>query len=125
MAKDGWSTDTEENLPADQQTPHSGVWEDEATCKAKYSRVREGDDVPIKENVNDMEADSLSETVVIESVSSDKMHHRASSVQIIFHRSNLSRRLQPRLTMWRKEQQGLLQGETSQRRTRGPLRHRL
>ena len=69
MAKDGWSTDTEENLPADQQTPHSGVWEDEATCKAKYFRVKEEDYVPSKESVDDAEVDNLSETVVTESVS--------------------------------------------------------
>ena len=77
MAKDGWSMDTKENLPADQQTPHSGVWEDEATCKAKYSRVREGDDVPSKESVDDAEADSLSETVVTESVSLNSCMNKA------------------------------------------------
>ena len=92
MAKDGWSTDTEENLPADQQTPHSGVWEDEATCKAKYSRVKEEDeatckakysrvkeedDVPSKESVDDAEVDNLSETVVTESVSLNSSMNRA------------------------------------------------
>ena len=74
MAKDGWSTETEENLPADQQTPHSGVWEDEATCKAKYSRVKEEDDVLSKESV-----DNLSETVVTESVSLNTSMYRAPS----------------------------------------------
>ena len=77
MAKDGWSTDTEENLPAHQQTPHSGVWEDEATCKAKYSRVKEEDDVPSKESVDDAEVDNLSETVVTESVSLNSSMNRA------------------------------------------------
>ena len=77
MAKDGWSTDTEENLPADQQTPHSGVWEDEATCKAKYSRVKEEDDVLSKESVDDAEVDNLSETVVTESVSLNSSMNRA------------------------------------------------
>ena len=77
MAKDGWSTDTEENLPADQQTPHSGVWEDEATCKAKYSRVKEEDDVLSKESVDDAEVDNLPETVVTESVSLNSCTNKA------------------------------------------------
>ena len=77
MAKDGWSTDTEENLPADQQTPHSGVWEDEATCKAKYSSVKEEDDVLSKESVDYAEVDNLSETVVTESVSLNSCTNKA------------------------------------------------
>ena len=36
--------------------PHSRVWEDEDTREAKYSRVRRGDNVPIPENVDDVEA---------------------------------------------------------------------
>ena len=42
MAKEGWSSEMEEGLPEDQQIPHSGVWEDEATREAKYSRVSGG-----------------------------------------------------------------------------------
>ena len=98
-----------------------------ATCKAKYSRVREGDDFPSKEHVDNVEADILSETVVTESVSLNNSMPRAPSPQVLILRKSQSRRLLPKLITWRKRQWQwkLLQGETPQRRTRGPLRHRL
>ena len=51
--KEGWGSEIEEGLTEDQQVPHSGAWEDEATREAKDSRVKAEGDAPSTETVGD------------------------------------------------------------------------